>query len=88
MENTVIVIDPKDNVGVVIRDVAKGDTVSGPGGTAVRAVDDIPKNHKIALVDIPAGAPVIKYGEKIGSAGHTVAAGSWVHTHNLKVEEA
>jgi hypothetical protein len=44
------------------------------------------QEHKI-LVDIPANAPVIKYGEKIGAAGRAVVAGSWVHTHNLKVEE-
>lgn len=88
MSDTVIVVNPKDNVGVVTKDIKKGQTVTGTPGIAVRAVDDIPRNHKIALLDIPADAPVIKYGEKIGSAGQAVAAGSWVHTHNLKVEGA
>jgi altronate hydrolase len=87
MENTVIVVNPKDNVGVVIKEVTKGESVAVGAGITVRAVDDIPRNHKIALVDIAASAPIIKYGEKIGSAGCTIAAGSWVHTHNLKVEE-
>jgi altronate hydrolase len=87
MNTAVVVINPKDNVGVVIVEVKKGETVAIGTGSTVRAVDDIPRNHKIALVDIPANAPVIKYGEKIGFAGQSVTAGSWVHTHNLKVEE-
>ena len=87
MGATVIVINPKDNVGVVIEEIKKGEAVTGGEQVTVRAVDDIPRNHKIALVDIPAGAPILKYGEQIGSAGPAIAAGSWVHTHNLKVEE-
>jgi len=87
MGTTVIVINPKDNVGVVIEEIKKGETVTGEAKVSIRAVDDIPRNHKIALVDIPAGAPIKKYGETIGSAGSAIAAGSWVHTHNLKVEE-
>ncbi len=87
MDTSVVVINPKDNVGVVIAEVKKGETVAIGAGNTIMAIDDIPRNHKIALVDIPADAPVIKYGEKIGLAGQAVAAGSWVHTHNLKVEE-
>jgi len=87
MDTSAVVINPKDNVGVVVKEVRKGETVAIGTGITVRATDDIPRNHKIALVDIPADAPVIKYGEKIGFAGQSVAAGSWVHTHNLKVEE-
>ncbi len=87
VEDSIVIISPKDNVGVVIREVKKGEAMTGAAGITVRAVDDIPKNHKIALTDIPAGGPVIKYGERIGSAGEDIAAGRWVHTHNLKVEE-
>jgi altronate dehydratase len=87
MNDTVVVIHPKDNVGVVIREVRKGETVVAGADSTIHVVEDTPKNHKIALVDIPAGAPVIKYGEKIGLAGQAITAGSWVHTHNLKAEE-
>jgi hypothetical protein len=88
MKDSVIVINPKDNVGVVTREVKREETVTtGGAGVTLRAADDIPKNHKIALAAIPAGSPVIKYGEKIGSAGEDIMAGGWVHTHNLKVEE-
>jgi hypothetical protein len=87
MKETVVIINPKDNVGVVVKEVKKGETVVGRGGTKIKAADDIPRNHKIALADIPADAPVIKYGERIGLAGRAITVGSWVHTHNLKVEE-
>jgi altronate dehydratase len=87
MQDTVVVINPADNVGVVTREVKKGETVTGAGGLRIEAADDIPKNHKIALADIPADTPVIKYGERIGYAGLTISAGAWVHTHNLKAEE-
>ena len=40
--------------------------------------------HKVALRDIKAGEPVIKYGFPIGHATIDIAAGEPVHTHNLK----
>ena len=45
---------------------------------------DIPAGHKMALVDIPAGEHVIKYGCSIGRATCHIRAGQWVHTHNLR----
>lgn len=48
------------------------------------AQGDIPAGHKVALADIPAGAPVIKYGQIIGRATCDIPAGAWVHTHNLR----
>src|SRR5512144_252508 len=43
----------------------------------------IPAGHKIAVRDIPAVEPVIRYGCVIGTASATIEAGSHVHTHNL-----
>ena len=39
--------------------------------------------HKIALVEIAPGQPVIKYGQIIGFASRPIAPGQWVHTHNV-----
>ncbi|MBQ6823624.1 MAG: altronate dehydratase [Clostridia bacterium] len=39
--------------------------------------------HKYALRAIRAGENIIKYGEPIGHATAKIAAGEWVHTHNL-----
>lgn len=45
---------------------------------------EIPAGHKLALSDICAGEPVIKYGQIIGRATQDIKAGEWVHTHNLR----
>ena len=43
----------------------------------------MPRGHKIALTDLPAGALVHKYGHVIGMASRPIRAGEHVHTHNL-----
>jgi altronate hydrolase len=40
--------------------------------------------HKVALREIDAGEPVRKYGFPIGEATAPIAAGGWVHSHNLQ----
>ena len=82
-----IKIDKKDNVAVVLRKVEKGWGVvwTKDGETAsVQAMDTIPMYHKIAVRDISAGEPVVKYGEHIGIAAMDIPAGSHVHVHNVR----
>ena len=49
----------------------------------LQAEGSIPAGHKVALRDIPEGEYVIKYGHIIGRATRNIAAGDWVHSHNL-----
>ena len=70
-----------DNVAVALSPVAAGESIDG--GNAVYALQDIPQGHKAALRGIPAGTPVIKYGVPVGHALRDIAAGEWVHTHNM-----
>ena len=37
----------------------------------------------MATVGIPAGSPVLKFGQIIGFATQPIAPGDWVHEHNL-----
>ncbi|HXW80467.1 MAG TPA: altronate dehydratase family protein [Acidimicrobiales bacterium] len=53
------------------------------GDALVRLRDDVPAGHKVALVDVPEGGEVRKYGQVIGVATRAIAAGDHVHTHNL-----
>lgn len=46
----------------------------------------IPAGHKFALRDIREGEYIIKYGAVIGRATQNIAAGEWVHTHNLRTQ--
>ncbi len=78
----VIAIDARDNVATALRALTPGEPVVVAGATvAVR--EPIPAGHKVALVGIAAGAPVVKYGSSIGLALAPIAAGAHVHTHNV-----
>lgn len=88
MKTNVIVINPRDNVAVALEDIPAGAEVRPPGADPFSALEKIPYSHKVALMDIAAGHVVCKYGEPIGSASADIRKGSWVHTHNLTVEEA
>ena len=78
-----IKIHENDNVIVAIQEIAAGETVKAGGVQAV-AKETIPAGHKMALCDIAQGGEVIKYGFRIGNAKEEIAAGSWIHTHNVK----
>jgi altronate hydrolase len=72
-----------DNVAVALCDIKAGEEASSDE-FSVKASEKIERGHKIALVDIPEGMPVIKYGNRIGIATEDIKAGSFVHTHNVK----
>lgn len=78
----ILQIDPHDNVAVALEPLTAGTTVE-TGSQRVMLCADIPQGHKVALADIPCGAPVVKYGYPIGHACADIARGQWVHTHNL-----
>ena len=75
-------IHPDDDVAVAVRPLTAG-TVVEVEGARVTLVDDVPAGHKIALRPLHVGEPVRKYGYAIGAATADVAAGQWVHAHNL-----
>lgn len=76
-------VHPRDNVAVVAADVQADDMVRLDDGSEVRAVEAIPRGSKMALGAIACGEAVIRYGEEIGRATKDIAAGEYVHTHNL-----
>ena len=78
----ILQIDPHDNVAVALEPLTAGAVVE-TGSQRVMLCADIPQGHKVALADIPCGAPVVKYGYPIGHACADIARGQWVHTHNL-----
>ena len=41
-------------------------------------MDCVPQGHKVALSDIPEGAPIRRYNEVIGTAAQRILAGEWV----------
>jgi altronate hydrolase len=87
MKAQVIVINPRDNVAIALRDLKKEEALSCPDGRMLTVLSDIAYSHKVALEDIPVGAEVFKYGEVIGEAKEPIRKGDWVHTHNLDIED-
>lgn len=80
----VIQIKDVDNVAVAVRDIKPGEQpISG-----LVALEFIPQAHKIALVDIPAGNGVIRYGVVLGYAKADIPAGSWINEHMLTLPES
>ena len=86
MEINALMMDPADNVVTCVNEVAAGETVvyrKGEEICTITAKEDIPYCHKVALVDIPEGGEVIKYGESLGKTSQNIAAGCWVSHNNL-----
>lgn len=87
-----LVHSPKDNVGVVVVEDLTADTemagvvTETDSDLSLRALDDIPIGHKVALTDLKSGDTVIKYGEDIGRMVGDVSKGGHVHTHNLRTK--
>ncbi|MES2337256.1 MAG: altronate dehydratase family protein [Pseudomonadota bacterium] len=76
-------LDPADSVAIPLADIGVGASL----GAGLVARQPIPALHKVALVAIPAGAAVIRYGQPIGLATQDIAAGDHVHVHNLAVAD-
>ena len=72
-----------DNVAVALRPIAAGERIS-VGGHVVTARQDVTPGHKIALADVTVDEQIVKYGVPIGLASASIAAGDWVHSHNLR----
>ena len=73
-----------DNVATLLDDASPGPvSLLGDGPSASVTVSEaVSRGHKVAIVALPAGAAVVKFGVTIGHTTSDVAAGGWVHTHN------
>src|SRR5262245_55435541 len=76
---------PEDNVAVAARHLSAGLAVLHGGGTITLA-GKVGMGHKVALVAIPKGKPVLKYGQIIGFASRDIAPGEHVHVHNVSAD--
>jgi len=71
----------RDNVAIVANTGGLAAGTPLPGGLVLQ--DAVPQAHKVALTDIAAGAPVLRYGVPIGYAKAPITAGRWVHERLL-----
>lgn len=83
MTAAAIRLSPSDNVAVACRDLMPGETVV-VDGVALPIREPVALGHKIAILSLEKGAKILKYGMPIGSATADIAAGGWVHLHNMQ----
>ena len=81
----IVKIHESDNVVVAVKALEKGHAIT-VDNRQISLKTDVPAGHKIALHDVPENAKIVKYGHIIGHATQPIAAGEWVHSHNLATD--
>jgi altronate dehydratase small subunit len=71
-----------DNVLIATRDLPPGASATS-AGEVVDLTCAVPLGHKVASRFLERGDKVVRYAMAIGSATEPIAAGDWVHTHNV-----
>jgi galactarate dehydratase len=74
-------VDPADNVAIIVNE--GGLPAGAQFASGLVLTEPIPEAHKVALVDLPAGSEVIRYGVIIGHTQMDITKGSWVHDGNI-----
>ena len=70
-------VHPDDNVAIIVNENGLPPGTVFPSGLTL--LEHIPEAHKVALTDIPEGAPITRYGVTIGLAQQSIPQGAWVH---------
>jgi len=81
-----IKVHEADNVAIVVNDQGL------PAGTrfadGLQLTEHVPQGHKVALDDIAQHAPILRYGEVIGTALRPIMRGSWIDESLVALPEA
>lgn len=81
-----IQVHDADNVAIVVN------TQGLPAGTrfdsGLALTEHVPQGHKVALLAIPQGGAIVRYGEVIGYALRPIAAGSWIDESLVRLPDA
>src|SRR5471032_2275580 len=78
-----IQVSPRDNVAIIVNSLGLPAGTVFADGLALNHF--VPQGHKVALADIADGAPVIRYGEVIGTAKGDIKCGDWINENNVAV---
>jgi galactarate dehydratase len=76
-------VHPQDTVAILVNE--GGLRAGTQFDSGLTLVEDVPEAHKVALVDIRAGEPILRYGSVIGYAERDIARGSWVHEERMRL---
>jgi len=81
-----IQIHPRDNVAIVVNDGGLPAGSVFPDGLVLTT--RVPQGHKVALTDLPEGAPILRYNVVIGHASRPIARGTWVEESMVRIPPA
>ena len=88
----VVLHDAKDTVAVaVVEGIKSGSDLTAwimddDTTVTIKALQDIPMGHKIAMKDMSIGDTVYKYGVDIGKVVANAKVGEHAHVHNIKTK--
>ena len=85
MQNSVLKIDPKDNVLIALTDLRKGERIIYSDHVYILR-SDVPAKHKFVTQDLSAGDNVVMYGVLVGKAREPIPAGEILTTRNVRHE--
>jgi len=82
----IIRMHERDNVAIVANDggLPAGTTLT----SGLKLREHVPQGHKVALADLAAGDPVLRYNVTIGTALRDIPAGSWINERLLRMPAA
>jgi altronate hydrolase len=83
MVNSVLQLDPRDNVLVALVPLPKGRQIQFSGNTYI-LLSDIPAKQKFVTRDLGAGDQVIMYGGLVGTASEPIRRGDLLSTRNIR----
>ena len=83
MQNSVLKIDPKDNVLIALADLRKSERITY-ADQAYILTSDVPAKHKFATQNLSAGDDVVMYGVLVGKARERIQAGEVLTTRNVR----
>jgi len=86
MDPLYVKVDRRDDVAIIVNPEGVGAGARFASG--FETIEAIPQSHKVALRDFSAGEPVTRYGQVIGIANRTIAAGAWVREDMLDLPAA
>jgi altronate hydrolase len=78
----VVRLHATDNLVVAVDPIAPGSIVQG-----ITALARVPRGHKMAIVPIASGEPILKFGQIIGFAAQPISPGDWLHEHNVVMHD-
>ena len=83
MQNSVLQLDPRDNVVVALAALPKGAQIS-LSGNEYTLLSDIPAKQKFVTQDLQTGDQVIMYGGLVGTASEPIRRGDLLSTRNIR----